>query len=754
MRIHQPLTAAVRQLAKSHVERAAVATIGLIVLAGGVLAGQNLLTTPDIASAATPPDSCFAFNAGTGTITDYYNNEANNPANPACPRAVDIPATIGGVSVVKIGTVGGGYPGPFTSKSLTSVAIPEGVTSIGDYAFYNNQLTSVTIPSSVTSIGNSAFYRNQLTSVTIPEGVTSIGNSAFRDNQLTSVTIPSSVTSIGADAFYNNQLTTVTIPGGVTSIGADAFGYNQLTSAVLLGSPVSIGDGVFEDNRYLTSITYSGTTYDDTMPTPEQCFEFSSGVANGYKFADLNAIKNNGVSCLNWDIAIPDTINGEPVTSIGPFAFRDSFFSSITLPSGLISIDRLAFANNRITSVTLPASVTSVDPTAFFMQNPWGGYIEYDEPGIPYLYSSDLSIVQQVYDNFWYVRITTEDPLNLNNIQSSIAGEHEYLGNDHNNNGTDDSYGGHLINPSSTDLRYLDRSGTAIGTSQTITGMLNGSPLNNYLASQGPVLPEIADLSNPTPSEQAALDQALSAYYRAGSTQTFTPQAISGYITPAPQTKTLVAGDNTLEFIYKPAIKEVSFEASKVVDAEKVLSTPPSTIPSPVISQSKLAIAQSNDSQTCSHLTSASLLSPDDVEPNPETTNTTILGGIEFSIACENAGETRVDYTLGGDILDTSKLRVYKYNTSTEELSNITSRVSVSTTDDKTTISYSLIDGGELDEDGVANGIIVDPIVIGYEGDVHTEILANTGVSMPRILSTVAVLMTLGVGIIRVSRTR
>ena len=66
----------------------------------------------------------------------------------------------------------------------------------------------------------------------------------------------------------------------------------------------------------------------------------------------------------------------------------------------------------------------------------------------------------------------------------------------------------------------------------------------------------------------------------------------------------------------------------------------------------------------------------------------------------------------------------------------------------------SLIDGGELDEDGVANGIIVDPIVIGYEGDVHTEMLANTGVSMPRILSTVAVLMTLGVGIIGVSRTR
>lgn len=138
MRIVKPLPFVAKQMTKSMIKRTALATLSFTLVASGVMAGQNLLVRPQTAQAATPPDSCFAFNAGTGTITDYYNNEANNAANPACPRAVDIPGTIGGVSVTKIGTVGGGYPGPFTSKSLTSVTIPSSVTSIGVYAFYGN----------------------------------------------------------------------------------------------------------------------------------------------------------------------------------------------------------------------------------------------------------------------------------------------------------------------------------------------------------------------------------------------------------------------------------------------------------------------------------------------------------------------------------------------------------------------------------------------------------------------------------------
>ncbi len=102
------------------------------------------------------------------------------------------------------------------------------VTSIGDEAFYLSELTSITIPNSVTSIGYQAFYYCiGLTSVTIPNSVTSIGNSAFSNCfGLTSITIPNSVTSIGNYAFYGcTGLTSITIPNSVTNIEYDVFCY-------------------------------------------------------------------------------------------------------------------------------------------------------------------------------------------------------------------------------------------------------------------------------------------------------------------------------------------------------------------------------------------------------------------------------------------------------------------------------------------------------------------------------------------------
>ena len=112
-------------------------------------------------------------------------------------------------------------------EEVKDLVIPNGVESIGYYAFYGcSGLTSVTIPNSVTSIGYGAFAEcSRLTSITIPNSVTSIGNYAFNGcSGLTSVTIPNSVTSIGRGAFARcSGLTSVTIGSGVESIGSYAF---------------------------------------------------------------------------------------------------------------------------------------------------------------------------------------------------------------------------------------------------------------------------------------------------------------------------------------------------------------------------------------------------------------------------------------------------------------------------------------------------------------------------------------------------
>ena len=149
-----------------------------------------------------------------------------------------------------------------TGLGITSVVIPNTVTSIGVSAFENNQLTEVTIPSSVTSIGEFAFSSNQLTEVVIPSSVTSIGESAFKHNKLTEVTIPNSVTSIGYSAFSGNQLTEVTIPSSVTSIGSYAFAGNQLTKIIFPSTPLTIGCKTFWDNPITNGGTY---TYPDNV---------------------------------------------------------------------------------------------------------------------------------------------------------------------------------------------------------------------------------------------------------------------------------------------------------------------------------------------------------------------------------------------------------------------------------------------------------------------------------------------------------
>lgn len=109
----------------------------------------------------------------------------------------------------------------------TNYSISNGVTHIGDYAFYYDEsLTSINIPNSVTNIGNCAFSNcESLTSINIPNGVTNIGSFAFDGcKSLTNINIPDSVTNIGDYAFSDcSSLTSINIPDSVTNIGKSAF---------------------------------------------------------------------------------------------------------------------------------------------------------------------------------------------------------------------------------------------------------------------------------------------------------------------------------------------------------------------------------------------------------------------------------------------------------------------------------------------------------------------------------------------------
>ena len=102
---------------------------------------------------------------------------------------------------------------------ITSVIIPNTITSIGARAFAYNKLTNVEIPSSVAEIGNYAFAYNKLTNVTIPSSVTLIARFAFAYNKITSITFPDTLITLGCNVFYGNPImedSTYSFPSNVT----------------------------------------------------------------------------------------------------------------------------------------------------------------------------------------------------------------------------------------------------------------------------------------------------------------------------------------------------------------------------------------------------------------------------------------------------------------------------------------------------------------------------------------------------------
>ena len=110
---------------------------------------------------------------------------------------------------------------PIEGLGITSVVIPNTVTSIGRGAFEVNKLTNVEIPSSVTTIKVGAFEGNKLTNVEIPSSITRIGDYAFADNKITLVKFPSTPISIGCRVFYGNPImedSSYSFPSNVTEV--------------------------------------------------------------------------------------------------------------------------------------------------------------------------------------------------------------------------------------------------------------------------------------------------------------------------------------------------------------------------------------------------------------------------------------------------------------------------------------------------------------------------------------------------------
>ena len=230
---------------------------------------------------------------------------------------------------------------------ITDLTIPNSVTSIGDYSFYNcTSLTSITIPNSVTSIGGSAFYGcSGLTSVTIPNSVTSIGGSAFLNcSGLTSITIPNSVTSIVGsafdgcffmkDLFINNSTLTSSNNWGATLCDEETEDGLLITDNTIV-----------KCRNWATSVNIPNTLTGIRSSAFSGCSNLSSITLDNNAIASVSRTQTNSMKSIFGE-QVKSYIIGKSVTSIGDYAFYDcNRLTSVLIGSGVLSIGSKAFQN-------------------------------------------------------------------------------------------------------------------------------------------------------------------------------------------------------------------------------------------------------------------------------------------------------------------------------------------------------------------------------------------------------------------------
>ena len=245
------------------------------------------------------------------------------------------------------------------------VVIPNGVTSIGDFAFHCcSSLTSVAIPDGVTAIGDKAFKEcKNLTSVTIPDSVTFIGKNAFEDcESLKSIVFPSGGKFISNNTFEGcSSLTSVTIPDGVTSICKSAFkDCGSLTDIAVSSSVKTIAEGAFEGCGSLRSIIIP----DGATSIGKSAFKGCKGLT---KITVPKSVKSIGSGAFEGCSGLISVTISDGMASIGKSVFKDcKSLTAIVIPDHVKSIGESAFGGcSSLTSVTIPDSVTAVDGSAF-----------------------------------------------------------------------------------------------------------------------------------------------------------------------------------------------------------------------------------------------------------------------------------------------------------------------------------------------------------------------------------------------------
>jgi Leucine-rich repeat (LRR) protein len=253
-----------------------------------------------------------------------------------------------------------------TNLKLKEIVIPDGVTEIGDHAFYYTGIETLTVPAGVTRLENNTFANcRQLKKATLPDAVTFIGNSCFSEcHELTDVNIPAKVETIDDYAFYNNKnrTTPIVLPATLKTIGYRAFMYNsKVTSLTFSEGLETIGGFAFSNLNAVESITLP----ESIKTINSNAFEGCDSITEFTFPTTLTAVPNS--MFYHCDKLAKVTL-AAGTTSIEHYAFQDCpKLADINLAeqTALEYVGVYAFANTGFTTVTLPNSIKEMGYSVF-----------------------------------------------------------------------------------------------------------------------------------------------------------------------------------------------------------------------------------------------------------------------------------------------------------------------------------------------------------------------------------------------------
>ena len=289
-------------------------------------------------------------------------------------ESIVIPSEIDGKKVTVIGS-----SAFYGFKSLKNIEIPDGITSIENYAFCQCwSITSLSVPESVTSIGTGAFrFCGDLKEIKLPSNLTVLSDSLFgADANLEYITfgdaektdtviIPETVQKMGNYVFMNcEKIKNIKLPSNLKSIGKTCFqGCISLTGLFIPQSVESIGGGIFGDCDALQSVE---------IEDENNKFIFKDGILYDVK----NGILVSAVNSLISEKVIVD----ECTKTIDYYAFADcDNLYEIEIPQGVVNIGEKAFARlDNLKNIDIPDSVTNITTLAFYRCN---GLVSVQVPG-------------------------------------------------------------------------------------------------------------------------------------------------------------------------------------------------------------------------------------------------------------------------------------------------------------------------------------------------------------------------------------